>query len=82
MIKELPASMTRVVLAFAGTVVVAVLPLIALALTDTGVRSSVTSEFARYGGPTLLVGGVTVCLMAMAVTVKSVLRRKPSAASA
>ena len=82
MIKELPASMTRVVLAFVGTAVVAVLPLIALAMTDTGVRESVTSEFARYGGPTLLVGVVTVCLMTMALAVKSVLRRKPRAASA
>lgn len=82
MIKETPASMRRVVLAFAGTAVVAVLPLLVLAMMDSSVRGVVTAEVSRYGGAVLVVGTIVAAVMATAVSVKAALRRKPRAASA
>ena len=81
MIKETPASRMGVVLAFAGTALVAVLPLALLALTDDRVRSAVAHDLARYGGPALLIGGIVVILVAASRIVRSALRRKPRAAS-
>jgi len=71
-----------VVLAFAGTALFAVLPLVILALADDGVRSIVTHDVARYGGPVLLIGGIVVTLVAAARIMRSAaLRRKLRAAS-
>ncbi len=80
MIRERPASMLKVVLAFAGTVVVALLPLVVIALSRPG--TDVYGPALGYDGSVLLVGAPAAAVLAAAVIVRTMLRRKPRAVRA
>lgn len=80
-IKETPASRIRVVLAFVGTGLVALLPLVILSLADAGVRGAVSDVISRHVGLALMVGATVITLLILARAARAVFRRRFSAAS-
>lgn len=81
MIKETPPSRLGVVLAFAGTAFVALLPLGVLASVDADLRAAIGRTVANAAGPVALVAGIVVALAVGVLAVKSMVRRRLRAAS-
>lgn len=82
MVKEMPASMTRVVLAFVGTFVVAVAPLLTLLSVYSDLMGEMVSALTRYAASGAWVALTVLAVVATSMTVKTLLRRRPSVFSA
>ena len=81
-IKEQPASWTKVVLAFAATALVGALPVILLALTHAELRAAVDEAAARYGGTVVVTLAAASAVAVSAWFLAPVVRRKPRAVRA
>lgn len=79
MIKERPSSMYKVVLAFAGTGAVAMLPVVLLALTHPELRRALGEAVTGYGGTVVITAAAICAVAATSWFLAAVVRRKPRA---